>query len=102
MQLFRVREYERPIYWNPNPLIIYQDYSVDYSHIIKEMNWEEDNKNDMELYVIINASYGDPKKMTANLIGPVLINIPKKEAIQMVIQNSLNHLLQECETIFQI
>ena len=41
-----------------------------------------------ELYVIVNIPKGTPEKMTANLIGPVLINPAAREAVQMIITES--------------
>jgi len=53
------------------------------------MSWnEEGEKNNLELYVVVNIPKGSPDKMTANLIGPILINNNARQAVQMVISNS--------------
>ncbi len=94
------RENTRPFYWyqcvdDPalafaivNPYLFKPDYSVDLTQTLKEMSWEADGKENLELYVVVNTSNGVPDKITANLIGPLLINIKRYEAVQMVIHGS--------------
>ena len=94
------RKKTRPFYWYQcvddsalafvimNPYLFKPDYSVDLTPTIKEMSWETDGKENLELYVVVNTSDGIPDKITANLIGPLLINIKRHEAVQMVIHNS--------------
>ena len=66
-----------------------QDYKLDLDDILEEMSWnEEKDNNHLELYVVINIPRGSPSKMTANLIGPILINNRIRKAVQMVIPNS--------------
>jgi flagellar assembly factor FliW len=57
--------------------------------IVKQMSWnEEKEENNLELYVVVNIPKGSPDRMTANLIGPILINNKTRQAVQMVIANS--------------
>lgn len=94
------REESRPFYWyqcvdDPdlsfviiNPYLFKPDYSVDLKPTLKEMSWEADGEESLELYVVVNASNGAPDKITANLIGPLLINTRRWEAVQIVIHNN--------------
>ncbi|NVM21126.1 MAG: flagellar assembly protein FliW [Desulfobacterales bacterium] len=94
------REETRPFYWYQcvddadlafvimNPYLFRPDYSVDLKPAVKEMSWEADGENSLKIYVIVNASNGTPEKITANLIGPLVINTRKHEAVQMVVYDS--------------
>lgn len=72
-----------------NPFFFMADYQVDTDDILKEMSWNEGSEsNNFELYVVVNIPRGSPENMTANFIGPVLINNETHQAVQMVIPNS--------------
>lgn len=71
------------------PFLIMPDYRVDMEDALKEMGWNGDNnRSHLELYVVVNIPKGAPHEMTANLIGPLLINNSTRQAIQMVLSNS--------------
>ncbi len=73
-----------------SPFPFKPDYEVDMDDVLKEMSWNEGREdNSLVLYVIVNIPKGSPDKMTANLIGPILINNRGLQAVQMVISNSL-------------
>ena len=94
------REETRPFLWyqcvdDPglafviiNPNLFEPDYTVDLRAVLREMSWNGARKEDLAIYTIVNASEGIPEKITANLIGPLVINTRKKEATQMVITGS--------------
>jgi len=72
-----------------SPFLFKPDYNVDVENVLKEMSWnEEEEQNNLELYVVVNIPKGAPDKMTANLIGPILINNKIHQAVQMVISDS--------------
>ena len=72
-----------------NPFLFKPDYNVDVENVLKEMSWNEEEKQDnLELYVVVNIPKGAPDKMTANFIGPILINNKIHQAVQMVISDS--------------
>jgi flagellar assembly factor FliW len=53
------------------------------------MAWEDHgSETPFELYVVVNIPKGSPEKMTANLIGPILINIRNSQAVQLVLADS--------------
>ena len=94
------REETLPFYWyqcvdDPglalvimNPYLFKPDYSVDLNPVVMEMSWEADAEDSLKLYVVVNASEGVPEKITANLIGPLVINTRKREAVQIVIYDN--------------
>jgi flagellar assembly factor FliW len=94
------REETRPFLWyqcvdDPglafviiNPNLFEPDYAVDLKAVLREMSWNSGREEDLAIYAIVNASEGIPEKITANLIGPLVINSKKKEATQMVITGS--------------
>jgi flagellar assembly factor FliW len=71
-----------------SPFFFQSDYDIDIDDVLKQMSWHEEKGNHLELYVVVNIPKGSPNKMTANLIGPILINSKTREAVQMVIPNS--------------
>jgi len=72
-----------------NPLLFKPDYSVDVESVLEEMSWIQEGKEDhVELYVVVNIPKGAPEKMTANLVGPVLINMRARQAVQVVLPES--------------
>ena len=97
------RKETQPFYWyqcvdDPalafviiNPYLFKPDYSVDLKPTLKEMSWEADGEENLKLYVVVNTSTsnGATDKITANLIGPLLINTQRCEAVQMFIHNNL-------------
>jgi len=72
-----------------SPFPFKPDYEVDMDDVLKEMSWNEgEENNNLALYVVVNIPKGSPDKMTANLIGPILVNNKACQAVQMVISNS--------------
>lgn len=79
-----------------DPFLFMADYSVDIKPYIRDMEWENDSEEDLFLYVIINATDPDPRNITANLMGPLLINIKKNQGVQMMVNDrnySNKHLI---------
>lgn len=72
-----------------SPFLFIRDYKVDVDAVLKEMDWNGDGETlRLELYVVVNIPRGVPEEMTANFIGPILINGRKRQAVQMVIPDS--------------
>ena len=72
-----------------SPFFFVPDYSVPLDDAIKEMSWDEEEVGDkVELYVVVNIPNGSPNEMTANLIGPILVNTETFQALQMVVTDS--------------
>lgn len=70
-----------------SPFVIKPDYAVEADEAAKAMSWEDDG-DDIDVYVVVTIPRGEPEKMTANLLGPILINARTRQGIQMVISNS--------------
>jgi len=72
-----------------SPFLFMPDYEVDIEDVLTEMSWDKKGENNgLEFYVVVNIPKGLPEKMTANLIGPILINNKTRQAVQMVISKS--------------
>jgi flagellar assembly factor FliW len=71
-----------------SPFHFMPSYTVDAEKVLEEMSWDKGKKNSLELYVVVNIPKGSPDKMTANLIGPILINNKTLQAVQVVIGDS--------------
>lgn len=71
-----------------SPFIFKPDYEIDIDNVLEEMSWSEEKEKNIELHVVVNIPKGSPEKMTANLIGPILINNKIHQAVQMVISDS--------------
>jgi flagellar assembly factor FliW len=71
-----------------NPFLFKPDYEVNLDQAIKEMKWFADDYKDIKIHVIVNTTAGIPEKITANLLGPLIINTRNNEAVQLVLHNS--------------
>lgn len=71
-----------------DPFLFQADYTVDLARCIAEMAWKGDSPEDLKVYVIVNAADGVPENITANLMGPLIINPARGEAHQMVLHKS--------------
>jgi len=72
-----------------SPFFFVPDYSVPLDDAVNQMSWDDENiEEKVELYVVVNIPNGSPNKMTANLIGPILINTDTLQALQMVVTDS--------------
>ncbi len=71
-----------------SPWIFMPDYKVNLEDVLEQMSWKNGGGNKLELYVVINVPKDSPEKMTANLVGPVLVNTETKQAVQVVVTNS--------------
>lgn len=72
-----------------NPYLFVPDYKINMESVLYDLSWKKDHDDDcLELYVVVNIPRGAPEKMTANLIGPILINNRKRQAAQVIISDS--------------
>ncbi len=78
-----------------NPALFFEDYSIEVNPREVEDIGVVDG-SEVETFVIVTAP-GDPRKMTANLQGPVVINTNTKQAKQLVLANSRHSV---CEPLF--
>ena len=72
-----------------SPFIFKPDYTVDLEGFIASRDWKETKTVDVLIYVVINISEGEKeKKITANLMGPIIINSKNNQAIQVIVSDS--------------
>lgn len=71
-----------------DPWLFKPDYQLDLELAIQAMGWNGDGDQvPLECYVIITIPRGAPEKMTANLMGPVVLNPNTREAVQVVLSD---------------
>jgi flagellar assembly factor FliW len=78
-----------------NPVLFFENYSIEVNPKEVEDIGVVDG-SEVETFVIVTAP-GDPRKMTANLQGPIVINTYTKQAKQLVLANSRHSV---CEPLF--
>lgn len=71
-----------------SPFLVVPDYQLDVDDVVEKMSWKEEEGDLLELYVVVNIPKGAAHKMTANLIGPILINNKARQAVQLIIPDS--------------
>ena len=72
-----------------NPFFFIPDYVVDLDDRVHVLPWDKaDGKHELALYVIVNIPKGEPQKMTANLIGPLVVNSRTRQSVQIVVPDS--------------
>lgn len=87
---------DMPLKWlqsadNPDLAFVITDplmFCPDYSPEIEEKNLKELNifdSSERVIIVIVTIPHGEPEKMTANLQGPILVNLKTREAKQVVL-----------------
>jgi flagellar assembly factor FliW len=71
-----------------DPWLFKPDYHVDLELAIQAMAWDGDgDQMPLECYVIVTIPRGAPERMTANLMGPLVLNPNTREAVQIVLSN---------------
>lgn len=73
-----------------NPYLFMPDYQIDLEGVIQIREWSDISINDLLVYAVVNIIEAlNQKKITANLVGPIIINTKTNEAIQVVVANSV-------------
>lgn len=66
-----------------NPQLVKKDYSIDIEQtVLEQVNARE--ISDLEVMCIITIPPELPQKMTINLLGPIIINVNARMALQIV------------------
>lgn len=72
-----------------NPVVFKPDYKLDLQGLIADRGWKDVKPEKLTIFVVINIKEGDHgKSITANLMGPLVINLENKEVIQMALCDS--------------
>lgn len=73
-----------------NPFIFKPDYEPGLQSMIQLRNWTDIKAEELVVFVVVNISgEADEKVITANLLGPLVINPQTREAVQFVISDTL-------------
>nr|NJM03600.1 flagellar assembly protein FliW [Desulfobacula sp.] len=71
-----------------NPLVFKPDYRLSLEKFIKDRDWQGVKEEDLLVYVVVNITEEKGnKKITANLMGPLVINSKNNEAVQVIISD---------------
>ncbi len=70
-----------------DPIKIMPEYTIEKQDLEKIVSWDL-KKDEISCFVIVTIPNGNPEKMTANFLAPLVINNRKKEGLQLVLQNS--------------
>jgi flagellar assembly factor FliW len=66
-----------------NPQLVKTDYSVDVDeNVMNELDVKQEA--DLEVVCIVTIPRQDPKHMTINLLGPIIINAQSRCAVQVI------------------
>lgn len=66
-----------------NPQLVKADYSINIDEsLLKEL--DAGALSDLEVMCIVTIPHNQPDKMTINLLGPIIININKRCAVQII------------------
>ncbi|MDA3788848.1 MAG: flagellar assembly protein FliW [Desulfobacula sp.] len=72
-----------------NPFLFKPDYKLDLDGFICSRDWEDISSDELLIYVVVNMSEDKIKtKITANLMGPLIINPKNNQVVQAVISDT--------------
>lgn len=72
-----------------DPTVFKPDYFIDTQEFIDSRGWKDITPEELMVYVVINVSERETgTKITANLMGPLLINPKNNEVVQVVISDT--------------
>ncbi len=72
-----------------DPLVFMPDYKLGLEEFIMERKWTGVKEDDLLVYVVVNISgEEEDKKITANLMGPLVMNSKNNEVIQVVLSDA--------------
>ncbi len=70
-----------------DPIKIFPEYTIERKDLETVVPWDLENE-EISCFVIVTIPNGNPEKMTANLLAPLVINNNKKVGLQLILQNS--------------
>lgn len=66
-----------------NPQLVKQDYTINIDQsVLDELKAEE--IGELDVMCIVTIPHNEPQKMTINLLGPIIINVKTRSALQIV------------------
>ncbi len=70
-----------------DPIKILPEYTIEKNDLEKMVSWDFET-DEISCFVIVTIPNGNPEKMTANFLAPLVINNRRREGLQLVLQNS--------------
>ena len=71
-----------------NPAVFKSDYQLNLQSLVDSKGWKNVKPEELLIFVVINIKEGSHEKsITANLMGPLVINFENKEVVQMAISD---------------
>ncbi|MFH1155856.1 MAG: flagellar assembly protein FliW [Pseudomonadota bacterium] len=72
-----------------NPFLFKPDYHFELDDLIRNRQWGDIGEERLVIYVVVNIS-GEKaeKRITANLMGPIVINPDNNETIQVILSDA--------------
>ena len=70
-----------------DPIMILPEYSIEKKDIQRSVSWDFE-KDEISCFVIVTIPSGNPEKMTANFLAPLVINNKRREGLQLILENS--------------
>ena len=70
-----------------DPVMILPEYTIEQKDLEKIVSWDFE-KDEISCFVIVTIPKGNPEKMTANFMAPLVINNKLKEGLQFILPNS--------------
>ncbi|MCD4734678.1 MAG: flagellar assembly protein FliW [Bacteroidales bacterium] len=70
-----------------DPVQILPEYTIEKKDLEKVALWDLE-KDEISCFVIVTIPNGNPEKMTANFMAPLVINNKIKEGLQLILPNS--------------
>ncbi len=73
---------------DPNQFV--PDYQPDFKQHLQNISWVDLNESFKEIacYVVVNIPKGAPEKMTGNFLGPLVMDLSSRVAVQLVIPDN--------------
>jgi len=72
-----------------SPFIFMPDYKVETKEFMENRGWTDIPSEELMIYVVVNVSQQEQgTKITANLMGPLLIHPGRNEVVQVVISDT--------------
>lgn len=70
-----------------DPIRVMPEYAIEETDFQNNVDWKF-GKEEISCFVIVTIPSGNPEKMTANFLAPLVINNDRKEGLQIILQNS--------------
>ncbi len=72
-----------------DPILFKPDYDFDIESVIRGKKWAKVTRKDLLVYVVVNiAGEKEGRRVTANLMGPLVLNPKTNQVVQVVLSDS--------------